>query len=98
MEFHFKEPINKNDNEENPEDPEDPIDLNESESDKNAEEEEDRNKHARGRGRSHIIRSGLSGRPRKQYQQANQTEMMEEIAYMSKIPIQKAVEGPDAKK
>lgn len=67
MEFHFKESISKNDNEEDPEDPINPTDLNESENDENAEGEEDRNKNVRGRGRPRIIRSGLKGRPRKQY-------------------------------
>lgn len=93
VEFHFKKSIN----EEDKEDPEDLIeDLDESENNENAEREECQDEHARGRGRPRIIRTGLRGRPKKQYQQANQTEMLEEIAYLSEIPILKAVTGLNA--
>lgn len=50
----------------------------------------------RGRGRPRILRTGLRGRPRKVHQQANQADFLEEIAYLSEIPIQKAIEGPNA--
>lgn len=68
--------------------------LDEDPNDSENEDEANQGKSTRGRGRPRIIRTGIRGRPRKQY--ASQAEIIEETAYLGEVPIQEAVRGPDA--
>lgn len=94
LEIQFDAPVDNKDTIEVPNaDDDDPDDSNDDGED---EDLEDRSGYSRGRGRPRLIRTGLRGRPRKQYQESNQAESLEETAFIAEIPIQEAIQGPDA--
>jgi len=57
--------------------------------------ENNENPPRRGPGRPRIIRTGLRGRPEKQYHRAKLIENSES-AYLAEIPISQALQGPNA--
>ncbi|KAK2578606.1 hypothetical protein KPH14_001023 [Odynerus spinipes] len=54
------------------------------------------NEPRRARGRPRLIRTGLKGRPRKEYQIANYVGEETELAHVAEIPFNEAVGGPDS--
>jgi len=68
----------------------DPNDLNDPNDQPNPEAR-------RGCGRLRIVRTGLRGRPRKEYQAPNLLDEHGDMASLAEIPLEQTFGGPDAK-
>ena len=71
----------------------------EGQADEGAEQndaENDREPLQRKRGRPKILRTGLRGRPRKEYHALDFAKVLEETACLAEVPIESAVNGPHA--
>lgn len=49
----------------------------------------------RGRGRPRLVRTGLRGRPRRLFRNADPSSLSDEAANLTEIPIDEAIHGPD---
>lgn len=78
--------------EERDRDNESETDLNQEDEDTNANEQ---NESRRGPGRPRLLRTGLRGRPRKNYNTVSFAEEIEETAHLAEIPPEEALSGPD---
>lgn len=74
----------------------DPDPLEDGNDEEDAPEDLNQHPRQRGQGRPKILRTGLRGRPKKQYHEASCREEIDEVANLAEIPLEDAVLGPHA--